>query len=247
MAGGGSAGGNSTAHGGHENAIAISGSFVVSGLAMGLICKLLLKGTRLPYTVLLLLLGIGVGSLVELLSLGDYNTSVAVWTDMDPHMLLYIFLPPLIFESAFSVGASAPAPAQCRARRLTRAPPPHSCTDYHVFRHSLSQMLILAGPGVAISTLLTAGFSMLVFGYDWGPATACTFGAMLSATDPVAVVALLAELGAPKRLGILIEGESLFNDGTALVLITVAKVRRGAGDGRTRAHTHAHTRAHRTS
>ncbi len=48
------------------------------------------------------------------------------------------------------------------------------------------------------------------------------FGALISATDPVAVLALFKELGAPKRLTLIFEGESLFNDGTALALFLVA-------------------------
>lgn len=47
------------------------------------------------------------------------------------------------------------------------------------------------------------------------------FGAIISATDPVAVVALLKELGASRKLATLIEGESLFNDGTAYVVFLV--------------------------
>jgi CPA1 family monovalent cation:H+ antiporter len=47
---------------------------------------------------------------------------------------------------------------------------------------------------------------------------------MLSATDPVAVVALLKELGASKRLSLLIEGESLFNDGTAMVVFLLVLI-----------------------
>lgn len=84
-------------------------------------------------------------------------------------------------------------------------------------------MLLLAGPGVLISTTLVASFAIFGMGYDWDWPTGLTFGAMVSATDPVAVVALLQELGAPKQLSILIEGESLFNDGTALVIFTVFK------------------------
>ena len=52
---------------------------------------------------------------------------------------------------------------------------------------------------------------------------AITFGSIVSATDPVAVVALLRELGASKRLATLIEGESLLNDGSAFVLFAIAK------------------------
>lgn len=51
------------------------------------------------------------------------------------------------------------------------------------------------------------------------------FGALISATDPVAVVALLKEVGASKRLGTIIEGESLLNDGSAFVLFRIFKVR----------------------
>jgi len=47
------------------------------------------------------------------------------------------------------------------------------------------------------------------------------FGAIVSATDPVAVLALFKEYGAPKRLSLLFEGESLFNDGTGLALFLV--------------------------
>jgi len=50
---------------------------------------------------------------------------------------------------------------------------------------------------------------------------ALMFGAIISATDPVAVVALLKELGASKKLATLIEGESLLNDGTAMVIFLV--------------------------
>lgn len=50
---------------------------------------------------------------------------------------------------------------------------------------------------------------------------ALLFGSLISATDPVAVLALFKELGAPKRLTLIFEGESLFNDGTALALFLV--------------------------
>ena len=50
---------------------------------------------------------------------------------------------------------------------------------------------------------------------------AFVFGALIAATDPVAVVALFRRLGVPKRLQVLLEGESLFNDGTAIVLFSI--------------------------
>ena len=99
-------------------------------------------------------------------------------------------------------------------------------------------MLLLAGPGVLISTfclgsalkvfylfflencfffffvIILAIFSLqLIFPYEWNWTTSLLLGGLLSATDPVAVVALLKELGASKKLSTIIEGESLMNDG----------------------------------
>jgi len=69
---------------------------------------------------------------------------------------------------------------------------------------------------VILTTLIVAG--MLVFGTYLSLASALVFGALIAATDPVAVVSLFRVLGVPKRLRVLVEGESLFNDGTAIVL-----------------------------
>jgi len=75
------------------------------------------------------------------------------------------------------------------------------------------------------SLLVAASVAMYVFPYSWSFTTAMAFGAMLSATDPVSVVAVLREMNVPPRLSHIVEGESLFNDGTAMVLFTVFKVR----------------------
>ena len=56
---------------------------------------------------------------------------------------------------------------------------------------------------------------------QWRGSSVCSLAVLQSATDPVAVVALLKELGASKKLGTLIEGESLLNDGTAIVVFVV--------------------------
>lgn len=93
--------------------------------------------------------------------------------------------------------------------------------DWHVFNKEIFQMMLLAVPGVIMSALLTAVVAVYVMYPDWSLSAGITFGAMLSATDPVAVVALLHELGAAKQLALLIEGESLFNDGSALVVFIV--------------------------
>ena len=86
-----------------------------------------------------------------------------------------------------------------------------------------AQVLIMAGPMLIGSTLLSALMMRFILGYDgeftW--AAALLYGSIISATDPVAVVCLLKELGASKRLATMIEGESLLNDGTAMVVFLV--------------------------
>ena len=76
-------------------------------------------------------------------------------------------------------------------------------------------MLVLAGPGLLLSTLVIG----LVVGLTTSIpiAAALLLGAILSATDPVAVIGLFGRLGAPQRLRVLVEGESLFNDATSIV------------------------------
>ena len=100
-------------------------------------------------------------------------------------------LPTLTFEAAFNLDA----------RQL---------------RENLGSILILAGPGLLLSTLV---IGLVVSTTTPIPFTAALLlGAILSATDPVAVVALFGRLGAPHRLRVLVEGESLFNDATSIVL-----------------------------
>ena len=86
----------------------------------------------------------------------------------------------------------------------------------------------MAMPMLIIATYLSAIMLYYIYGYNEEKTNgvftfeaALLFGAIISATDPVAVVALLKELGASRRLATLIEGESLLNDGTAMVLFLV--------------------------
>ena len=136
--------------------------------------------------------------------------NVNILHDISPHVILYIFLPPLIFESAFFM-------------------------DIHIFIRSFRGIFALAVLGVTVSTLVTGFFLQYVMSYwasscvDYSPFanfdTAMMMGAMLSATDPVAVVGILKSLGASPQLGTLIEGESLLNDGTAYAMFLVFQAR----------------------
>jgi len=114
-----------------------------------------------------------------------------VIVNISPELILGLLVPPLIFEAAFHI----------RAKDL---------------RDDIAPILALAIPGVLITTFLV-GY-VIAWGTGFPLSVALIFGALVAATDPVAVVALFRSLGVPKRLQVLIEGESLFNDGTAIVI-----------------------------
>eukprot|EP01034_Spumella_vulgaris_P023864 gene23864-30140_t len=86
------------------------------------------------------------------------------------------------------------------------------------FKSALSSVLILAFPGAIFSAGFIAIAARFVLPYDWTWSLCMVLGAILCTTDAVAIVALLNKAGAPSRLSYLVVGESLLNDGTALVL-----------------------------
>jgi CPA1 family monovalent cation:H+ antiporter len=133
---------------------------------------------NIPYTLLLLLVGLGLAVLdVRLINLS-------------PQLILFIFLPPLLFEAAWNL-------------------PWKSLKQYAV------PIVLYAIVGVVICVgSLVWGLQALA---GASLATALLVGASLSATDPVSVVALFRELGVDKKLTTVMEGESLFNDGVAVV------------------------------
>ena len=114
--------------------------------------------------------------------------------NVSPQLFLGLLIPPLIYEAAFQV----------KVKDLLR---------------DLAPILSLAIPGVLLTTFLVGG--VLYWGNNFSLVTALLFGSLIAATDPVAVVALFRSLGVPKRLQLLIEGESLFNDGTAIVVFNL--------------------------
>jgi NhaP-type Na+/H+ or K+/H+ antiporter len=150
-----------------------------------------------PYTAVMFILGtlIGVG-----VSLGSHEThvseSVKAWQNINGEVLLLVFLPGLIFKDALG-------------------------QNVHLFYVAIWQLLIFAFPLVLAGTVLTALVGFYIFPYGWSFNLAMTFGSILSATDPVAVAALLEEVGAPPRLKTHIAGESLLNDGSAIVFFSI--------------------------
>ncbi len=199
--------------------------FVIIALVIGAGTRHWLRKSPLPYTVSLLVIGLILGAMNRLgwfgaFSIGSLNMNLDFlgeslkWAgNIDPHLILFVFLPTLIYEAAYAI-------------------------DIHTFKKTSANAFLLAVPGILIALFLTGAFVMLIKLFGWGFSTwgwtmALLFGAVVSATDPVAVVSLLKELGASKKLGTLIEGESLLNDGTAIVLFMVflaALTGEGAGD-----------------
>jgi CPA1 family monovalent cation:H+ antiporter len=92
--------------------------------------------------------------------------------------------------------------------------------NFDELRANLSTIVLLAIPGVVLNMFLVGG--VMTFGAGMSVSLALVFGALIAATDPVAVVAIFRKLGVPKRLEVLLEGESLLNDGTAIVIFTMA-------------------------
>ena len=184
----------------HEDTGILILIFVVTSLLIGSAMRSLLRRTNVPYTVALLLVGLAFGLVQRTHFFQDHipvvSATLELVSGIDPHLILFVFLPTLLFESTFAM-------------------------EVHLFRRILPQIAILAVPGLILATTATAALAKYLFPWDWGWPLCFLFGALVSATDPVAVVALLKEVSSRKRLETLIEGESLLNDGTAIVLFTL--------------------------
>lgn len=148
---------------------------VVSALGVVLARRL-----GLPYTLMLLLIGIG---------LGAWNLTPTV--SLTSRVILLLFLPPLLFEAAFAL-------------------------DLDLLWSTRRGVLALALPGVLVAAALTGATVHYLVGLPW--TVALLFGVMVAATDPVSVLATFRQLRVEPRLAVLVEGESLFNDGVSLAL-----------------------------
>ncbi|MCK5354982.1 MAG: cation:proton antiporter, partial [Methyloprofundus sp.] len=150
--------------------------------------------TRIPYTVLLV---IGGSLLVPLSKINAFSFVTSF--QLTPELLFFVFLPILIFESAYNI----------KIRNLQEN------------KFAISMLAIV---GLLISTFFigyVGRWAFQLLGFDIPLLVTLLFGAIISATDPVAVLSLFKEYGAPHRLTLIFEGESLFNDGTAFAIFLV--------------------------
>jgi len=173
-------------------------SLVLLLLFIAVIAGIFFKRIEIPYTIGLFLIGVLItvisSNIAEIGHLFDFVLS--------PEVILFLFLPPLVFEAAFHINK----------RLMTKMFVP---------------IIILAIPGLIFSTI--------IIGYIVGWATplplfyAMLFGALISATDPVSVIGLFKNIGAPARLTTILEGESVFNDASAIVTFSIVLGIIGAG------------------
>ncbi|PWB77800.1 MAG: Na+/H+ antiporter [Anaerolineales bacterium] len=158
--------------------------YAVALLLIATLVGIVARRSRMPYTVGLVIVGAALAILYQPFHI-----------EVEPELILGIFVPPLIFEAAFHLPIKE-------------------------LRRNITSILALAIVGVLLTTFLVGGIVHLGSGMDI--TSAIVFGSIIAATDPVAVIALFGSLGVPKRLQVLLEGESLLNDGTAIVVFNIA-------------------------
>lgn len=162
-------------------------------LALSMLAQPLARVLHLPLPSILVLTGFAVSELLVYL-----GVDTGLRADNFQAIIFYVFIPVLVFESAYNM-------------------------DKQALKDNLIIILCLAIIAMLLSCVIVA--AVLLYGIDhetgfpW-PAALLT-GAILAATDPVAVVDKLKAIRAPKRVAVLLEGESLFNDATAIVLFSL--------------------------
>jgi Na+:H+ antiporter len=158
---------------------------VVILITVTLVVSLIAKRLRLPYTLVLVLAGLAIGF-----------SPLVNGVILDPDVVLFLFLPALLFEGAWNA-------------------------DVKKLAASWLPIFLLAVPGLLIALALLAIVLHLGTGLSW--LLAALVAAIVSPTDPIAALALLKRLGLSERLRTVIEGESLFNDGVGVAVFEVIK------------------------
>jgi monovalent cation:H+ antiporter, CPA1 family len=160
---------------------------VLELLLLASLSAVALRRIRFPYTIGLVIVGAVLAVAKNHLDFLEPMRHIR----LTPEVVLYLFIPTLVFPAAVRL-------------------------DLPLLKQNVYLILLLALPGLVVSTLIVGGIVGAMTPLAWS--TAMLFGALISATDPVAVVALFEELKVSGRLSVVVEGESLFNDAAAMVL-----------------------------
>ena len=171
-------------------------------LFVAIVLSLVTRKMRLPFAVTLVIVGLVLAEVGErfpaLMPVEAFSLS--------PDILTYIFLPTLVFETAFVL-------------------------DSRLLWKNMLPVLVLSIPAVFVSAVLGAYGVHWLIGVPLG--ASLLFGAIITSTDSTAVATLFKELGAPKRLNILAQGENLFNDPAAVLLFQLVLATLGYSAGAT--------------
>ena len=152
-------------------------------LVVAILVAIIARRMRLPYTVGLVLTGIGLAA-----------TGLETGAMLTHDFIFDVILPPLLFEAALSI-------------------------YWRELQRDMLPVVVLSTLGVVISAVVVA--AGLVEFLAWPAAPAVVFGVLIAATDPIAVLAMFKDTGIKGRLRLLVESESLFNDGVAAVLFAL--------------------------
>jgi NhaP-type Na+/H+ or K+/H+ antiporter len=136
--------------------------FMFTGLLIGCFITYLLSqyAPQVPYTVVVFLIGIILSVLTLYVNLLVLEESINLWNLIPPDLILFIFLPALLFGESMSL-------------------------NIHHLRCTFIPSLILAGPGAVLGTFLLGAFAKVILPYSWSWRLCFTFGSILCATDPV--------------------------------------------------------------
>jgi sodium/hydrogen exchanger 10/11 len=182
--------------------LVLSSAVLISCLCKIIFVKFLHHKLNLSFYVVVLLLGFLIG-IVAIQIKGGFSEDHFLrgehhLSKIGPSLIYYIFLPIIIFDASFN-------------------------SHFHIVRQQLITTILVAGPGVLISTIITTLVVVYLFpsDYQWSWIKGLLFGSILSTTDPTTIITMLQDCGASYSLSSLIESESLLNDGLVFMLYSI--------------------------
>jgi len=171
--------------------------FLILGFMSTSLVKFFWRKRFIPHTVIYLILGLICGLVNKYFNLGDLSNDIDFWANINSHDLLLYFVPPLIFHSAFSI----------KYNEFLRY-------KYHIAILTIFPLLL------SIFLLGSIIFGLITF-IDNSFIKSLIIGVILSATDPVTIVTILEKLNISSFLHILLECESLLNDGLSILVFNI--------------------------